>query len=155
MFDHDNREPCSCQWPQAAVQHDLMPVKQFADNRFYLIAQSEGGIVPFVICFCPCCGGKLPIDRKLVDEYDDSELEEIQQLLPSLTSPESVQTILGNPDEIRSRRFPIRELIYEKRWKTIVLCVCEVNDGSITTFYFRKTIQSSFKTNVERSFITW
>ena len=84
----------------------------------------------------------------------EDEVKQMRILLADVTDVASMRSVLGEPDrtvhwsedkDLRNDYYPIErwktQYTYLSKWTSLDLCVCEKEDGSVTSFWHGKEKQ--------------
>lgn len=140
MAGEPQERPCDCGTPQRSSADPGCPVEFDSEmNEFHLIHKRMRAVMRY----CFWCGGRLPESKRdqFFSEPSESEKREVSRLLKGVKTIGDARTVLGEPDETfdgneteqgeSSLRWK-QMLRYSRRWKTLVLSVMEMADGTIS-----------------------
>ena len=144
---------CNCHQPDEWKVNDKIPISYSEElNEYHLICDGGGELQ---MNYCYFCGGKLPdsLRGQYFTDLDKSEEDEVKSLIGEIDSVEKMYELLGVPDKkgnhnlkedeffILSRKDKcVRWYMYYKRWKSLVLHIHEIEDGTLGFCYGQKYI---------------
>lgn len=139
-----DKKTCECGHPERWAADPVWPV-EFDErmNEYNLVHDG----VKAVMRYCYWCGGRLPESKRssFFTKPDETERAEVQSLLADAKTAEDVFRVLGSPDETHERKESTkraytdtktirwkRTFRYLTRWKTLILDVHEMPNGTIS-----------------------
>ena len=130
--------PCSCGFPQHALQDERFPLRFDAQfNEYFLDHQlPDGETLSIRLTHCPICGGVTSKSKRgeFFADLSDDEMQRIHEQVRKYKSADDITRALGTPDtdekgDARSRI--LRVLTYKKLSKTADIRFTVNQDGSI------------------------
>jgi len=130
--------PCSCGFPQHALQDERFPLRFDAQFNEYFFDHKlpDGETLSIRLTHCPVCGGITSKSKRgqFFADLSDDELKRIHEQVGKYKSAEDITRALGAPDtdengDAQSRT--VRVLTYKKLSKTADVRFTVYQDGRI------------------------